>query len=103
MVSFVISMVNHRNCSAHIAFAIMENIRNNFADYYPAFLLHIFPVFHYPFYRWAITKEALIILFKCMFSIGLEYLQNEMKAAEITSATAPNCPVMEKIKAAFSN
>ena len=63
-------------------FAILENIRNNFADYYPAFLLHIFPVFHYPFYRWAITKEALIILFKCMFSIGLEYLQNEMKASE---------------------
>ena len=60
----------HRNFSAHIAFAIMENIRNNFADFYPTFLLHIFPVFHYPFYRWAIKKDALIIN-RVVFFTGL--------------------------------
>ena len=68
--------------SLHIIFAILDGVRNNFESSYPTVLMKIFPYFHYPFYRWAITKEALIIFFKCMFSIGLEYLQNEMKASE---------------------
>ena len=42
---------NINNCSLHIVFALMENVRNNFEDFYPTFLLHIFPVFHYPLYR----------------------------------------------------
>ena len=41
----------HFNFSLHIMFAILENIRNNFDDFYPNFLTRIFPVFHYPFYR----------------------------------------------------
>ena len=32
-------------------FALLENVRNNFEEFYPTFLLHIFPVFHYPLYR----------------------------------------------------
>ena len=42
---------NNNNCSLHIVFALLENVRNNFEEFYPTFLLHIFPVFHYPLYR----------------------------------------------------
>ena len=37
--------------SLHIVFAIMESFRLTFDEYYPNFLLHSFPWFHFPIYR----------------------------------------------------
>ena len=37
--------------SLHIVFAIMESFRLTFEEYYPNFLLHSFPWFHFPIYR----------------------------------------------------
>ena len=37
--------------SFHIVFAIMESFRLTFDEYYPNFLLHSFPWFHFPIYR----------------------------------------------------
>lgn len=37
--------------SLHIMFAILENVRTNFPEFYPDLLAEIFPLFHYPFYR----------------------------------------------------
>ena len=35
----------------HIVLAMLENLRNCLEDSYPNVLIHIFPHFHYPFYR----------------------------------------------------
>ena len=37
--------------SVHIVLAMLENLRNCLEENYPAALIHIFPHFHYPFYR----------------------------------------------------
>ena len=37
--------------SVHIVLAMLENLRNCLEESYPAALIHIFPHFHYPFYR----------------------------------------------------
>jgi len=48
--------------SLHIMFAILENIRNNFDDFYPNFLTRIFPVFHYPFYRITMCSSIFLLM-----------------------------------------
>ena len=37
--------------SFHIVFAMLDVVRNNHEEYYPDWLLTIFPYFHYPLYR----------------------------------------------------
>ena len=47
--------------SVHIVLAMLENLRNCLEENYPAVLIHIFPHFHYPFYR---SDNGLIVMAK---------------------------------------
>jgi hypothetical protein len=48
--------------SLHIVLAILENLRNNLEDSYPAFLLHLFPHFHYPVYRITMCCSVFLVM-----------------------------------------
>ena len=43
----------------HIVLAMLENLRNCLEDSYPNVLIHIFPHFHYPFYRSSSTTTII--------------------------------------------
>ena len=35
----------------HLIFAILDGVRNSFVEWYPQWLLVVFPYIHYPIYR----------------------------------------------------
>ena len=47
----------HLLFSFHVILAILEGIRNNYDAAYPDILLWVFPVFHYPLYRYPVFAK----------------------------------------------
>ena len=48
--------------SLHILFAFLEGIYWAFRQYYPHFLLMIYPWFHYPFYRITLVSSIYMMI-----------------------------------------
>ena len=90
--------------SLHIAFAILEVIRNDFSDLYNKLLPHqaLFPLFHYPAYRLAeqdIHKPCRFLqanlnfeYFVChCFFVTVDFVEHMLKAVLLVNKFSDSC------------